>query len=420
MDIRIKLFPYQKQLLVTNEPVVYFRAGRGSGKSFICAFIAVMNLIQGKRIICLAQTNASSREVIAPEIISHLERIVPGQYNYNKGTGKITYKNGVIFLASYESMESLRGFTKISLCICDEVCLAPPDLFTVVAFCMRGEGIKPRIIMASTPRADNWVTSYVRENKIPLITAKTSDNKTISQEQIDLMKKTCIDENAWRREFYGEECEDNTNGTLFTNELLGSVGTYKVNEQKGYAIGIDCSGLGVDNNVIVVRSINKIKKIVTKRVATAAEMCGIVKGLIEEFGRNDLSHIAIDEAYGLDLYNRLTEGGYTAQLVPFGGRADESVYANNRAEMYCNMKKQFEEFGMIGLNEDLKRELNCTRYILSHSNKIQIIPKSEIKLVLGHSPDTADALALTYIQPIIPKMALELQYKQDLEDMRDI
>jgi hypothetical protein len=84
------------------------------------------------------------------------------------------------------------------------------------------------------------------------------------------------------------------------------------------------------------------------------------------------------------------------------------------------MKKQFEEFGMIGLNDDLKRELNCTKYILSNTNKIQIIPKSEIKLVLGHSPDTADALALTYIQPIIPKQALDISYRQDCEDMKDL
>lgn len=420
MDIKIKLFPHQKKLLCSKEPVVYFRAGRGSGKSYICALIATLSLIQGKRVICLAQTNASSREVIVPEILNHLNKIIPGKYSFNKSTGKITYKDGVIFLSSYESMESLRGFTKISLCICDEVALAPPDLFTVISFCMRGEGIKPRIIMASTPRSDNWITQYVKNNNVPIINAKTSDNKTITEEQINVMRATCIDENTWKREFYGEECDDGSAGTLFTNDVLIDCEQVKENTQKGYAIGIDCSGLGVDNNVIVVRSINKIKKVVKKRTATAAEMCGIVKGLIEEFGRGDLSHIAIDEAYGLDLYNRLKEAGYNAQVVPFGGKSSESVYLNNRAEMYCTMKKQFEEFGMIGLNEDMKRELNATRYILSNSNKIQIIPKSEIKLIVGHSPDTADALALTYTQPIVPRALTEYRLRQDREDMRDL
>lgn len=417
--VQYNLFPHQKALFASKDDLIYLRCGRGAGKTFCASLLCAIRLLEQRRIVCLGPNYTQVSEVMIPEILIRLNEMIPGQYR--KGEKKITYKKGAIYFASYESLETLRGFTSISLCVCDEAAMAPPTLFSVISFCMRDlpTNVNGQIVMLSTPRPDNWLTTFVRDNDVTLINAKTSDNKKIKPQEIELMRKTCIDENQWRREFYGEECEDNTNGTLFTNELLGSVGTYKENQQKGYAIGIDCSGLGVDNNVIVVRSINKIKKIVTKRVATAAEMCGIVKGLIEEFGRNDLSHIAIDEAYGLDLYNRLVEGGYTAQLVPFGGRADESVYANNRAEMYCNMKKQFEEFGMIGLNEDLKRELNCTRYILSHSNKIQIIPKSEIKLVLGHSPDTADALALTYIQPIIPKMALEIQYKQDLLDMKD-
>ena len=331
-------------------------------------------------------------------------------------------KPGVIYFASYESLETLRGFTQIALTVCDEACLAPSDLFSVISFCMRDlpKGVSGQIVMLSTPRADNWVTAFCREQKVTIINAKTSDNKRISDEEIELMRKTCLDENQWKREFYGEECEDNTQGVLFSNDFLMGCSKVPENLRKGYAIGIDCSGLGVDNNVIVVRSINKILKTEKIRIATAAELCSRVKCIIEELGKGSLSHIAIDEAYGLDLADRLREAGLKVNVVPFGGKAMENVYSNNRAEMYCTMKKQFEEFGMLGLTEDLKRELNCTRYILNNSNKIQIIPKSDIKLVLGHSPDSADALALTYIQPLVPKEALEIQRRRDELDMRDL
>lgn len=421
--IRFKLFPHQMALFTSKDKIIYLRCGRGAGKTFCAALLCALRLVGGKRIVCLSQTSRQSREVMWVEIIKQLDKIVPGRYKANTGAQKITFgKTGVIYFASYESLETLRGFTQIALTVCDEACLAPADLFSVVSFCMRDlpPGVSGQIIMLSTPRADNWVTSFCREQNVTIINAKTSDNKRISLEEIELMRKTCLDENQWKREFYGEECDDGSEGTLFSNDVLRDCEQVKDNTQKGYAIGIDCSGLGVDNNVIVVRSINKIKKVVKKRTATAAEMCGIVKGLIEEFGRGDLSHIAIDEAYGLDLYNRLKEAGYNAQVVPFGGKASESVYLNNRAEMYCTMKKQFEEFGMIGLNEDMKRELNATRYILSNSNKIQIIPKSEIKLIVGHSPDTADALALTYTQPIVPRAITEYRLRQDREDMRDL
>ena len=83
------------------------------------------------------------------------------------------------------------------------------------------------------------------------------------------------------------------------------------------------------------------------------------------------------------------------------------------------MKKYIEEYGMIGLDNDTKRELNNTHYLLNGSNRIQIIPKSDIKLILGHSPDTADALALTFYQKIMPKLALKAQQIKDYMDMSD-
>lgn len=419
MDIRIKLFPHQKKLLCSKDPVVYFRAGRGSGKSYICAFIAALSLIQGKRVICLAQTNASSREVIVPEILNHLNKIIPGQYYFNKSTGKITYKDGVIFLSSYESMESLRGFTKISLCICDEVALAPPDLFTVISFCMRGEGIEPRIIMASTPRSENWITQYVRKNNIPIVNAKTSDNKTISEEQINLMKATCVDENAWRREFYGEEVDDANGGVIFNADLLTNARKNLYTDSMGYCIGVDCAGLGTDSNIILVRNQNNILEIIDKKVATSAELCSIIRGLILKYGEGLLSHICIDEAFGLGLAERLAENNVSCSTIAFGGSPRNKAYANNRAEMYFNLKKGIETNGLNGLNEELIRELKATKYILNNSNRLQIIPKEDIKTNLGRSPDYADALALTYYQPIIPLEVFESRVKRQSKWMND-
>lgn len=419
--VKYMLFPHQKALFTTNEKIIYLRCGRGAGKTFCAALLCAIRLLQGQRIICLSPTNRNSEEVMLPAIMGRLDQIIPDGYTYKPQAKKIIYKKGVIYFASYESMENLRGFTSISLAVCDEAAMAPPDLFSVLSFTMRDlpENVEGKIVLLSTPRPENWLTTFIKENNVKIISAKTSDNKRIKQSEIDLMKKTCLDENAWRREFYGEECEDNTEGILFSNALLTSCSKVPPQAGIGYAIGVDCSGLGVDNNVIVVRGLNKILKVEKIRIATAAEMCSRIKAIIEEYGKNNLSHIAIDEAYGLDLANRLKEASFTPRLVPFGGKPMNEVYANLRAEMYCNMKKQIEEFGMIGLTEEMKRELTCTKYILSNSNKIQIIPKGDIKLVLGRSPDSADALALTYVQPLIPRESLELQLMRDCEDMSD-
>ena len=389
-------------MLLSKEPILYARMGRGAGKSYTASMLAVMSLLKGKRTLAIAQTSQAIREVLVPEILARLNEIIPGKFKFNQTSNKIVFGKGIIYLGSYESLESLRGYTRISLIILDEAALAPPNIFEVVAFCMRDCDEEPKIRMLSTPRSANWLTEYVKKNNIPVITAKTSDNKIITQKEIELMKKASIDENSWRREFYGDEIDDDTTGVLFTSILLTSAPKFLRRNNDGYAIGIDCSGLGKDSNVIVVRNQNEILEIVEKKVASNSELCSIVRGIIMTHGKGNLSHIAIDEAYGLDLHERLTEAGIIATIVPFGGKAKNPAYANQRAEMYINLKKGIEEYGLKGITEELHRELQATKYILNNNGKIQIIPKDEIKLNIGRSPDAADALALTYIQEIIP------------------
>lgn len=377
-------------------------------------------MLRGEKVICLGQTASAVAEVLAPEILDKLNKIIPGQYSYNKSSHKFQYRNGIIYLQSYESIESIRGYTMISLAILDEAALAPPDVFTILAFCMRGEGIHPRIRMLSTPRSDNWLTRYIADNHIPVIHATTRDNKLISDEQIEIMKRTCVDENSWRREFFGEEVDDDNGGTIFTSDLFSLDTQCHVGmEVPGYCIGIDCSGLGTDSNIILVRSETEILEIVDKKIATAAELASIVRGIIFARGRGMLSHICIDEAYGLDLGNRLEEMGLPVSLIPFGGAPENKAYLNKRAELFFNLKKGLQEHGLKGISEEIRRELQATKYKLSNSNKLQIIAKDEIKLALGRSPDYADALALSFNQPIIPSEALESMQRAVQEAMEE-
>lgn len=402
MNITYKLFPHQKAVITSQEPILYARMGRGSGKSYIASMLAVISLLKGKRTLAIAQTSQAIREVLVPEILARLNEIIPNKYKFNQTSNKIVFGKGIIYLGSYESLESLRGYTRISLIILDEAALAPPNIFEVVAFCMRDCDEEPKIRMMSTPRSANWLTQYVKNNNVPVITAKTSDNKRITEKEIELMKKASIDENSWRREFYGDEIDDETAGVLFSTRLLSNAPKFMQRNNNGYAIGIDCSGLGKDSNVIVVRNQNEILDIVEKKIASNSELCSIVRGLILTHGKANLSHVAIDEAYGLDLHERLSDAGINATIVPFGGKAKNSAYANQRAEMYINLKKGIEEYGLKGITDELYRELQATKYILNNNGKIQLIPKDDIKLNIGRSPDIADALALTYTQDIIP------------------
>lgn len=420
-----KLVAHQKRFLLSDKQTVVLNCGRSSGKTFIASLIAALRVKEGKRLLVWAQDLNRLEQNLLKEIAARLDEMKIS-YSRNFNTHVITCGNGVIYGLSYENIEACRGFTEISIAICDEIALAPPNFFGTMAFCMRGKGITPKIYCMTTPRVGSWWNDFVRKadpNEIEIINANLMsllDKGIITQGTVDLVKSTCLDENMMRQEFYGELIEDTSTGIIFTSDLFNIDSNYHVGvEVPGYCIGIDCSGLGADSNIILVRSETEILEIVDKRIATAAELASIVRGIVFARGRGLLSHICIDEAYGLDLANRLEEDGLPVTLIPFGGTPENKAYANKRSELYFNLKKGLQDHGLKGITDELKRELRATRYKLNSSNKLQIIAKDEIKLNIGRSPDYADALALSFNQPIIPSEALESMQRAVQEAMEE-
>lgn len=374
--------------------------------------MAVIALLEGKRVICLGQNFKAVSEVLMQECINRLYEILkPEEFQVHKGLMKITYKSGTIYFASYETPDAIRGYTEISLAILDEAALADPIIMTILPFCMRGKGIKPKLIMISTPRGNNWLTRFVRENNVPLITATTKDNKFITEEQIALMRKSCVSESAWRREYFGEECDDIDNGTIFTLDMFDKA------PHNGNCITIagDLAGFGVDLNVLVLRKGNTIEKYFKQAIATSKDLYGVIKSWVREYGKENLSAINLDAAYGNALYELLMEtdlAGFV-NLVSFGGAAEEVSYANMRASLYMKTKQFISENGINGVDESGINEFLATKYVLNSREKIQLIPKDEIKIAIGRSPDTADSIALTFFTSDIPRgLGLERQRYQ--------
>lgn len=374
--------------------------------------MAVIALLEGKRVICLGQNFKAVSEVLMQECTNRLYEILkPEEFQIHKGMMKITYKKGVIYFASYETPDAIRGYTEISLAILDEAALADPEIMTILPFCMRGKDIVPKLVMISTPRGQNWLTRFVKENNVPLITATTKDNKFITDEQIALMRKSCVSESAWRREYFGEECEDVDNGTIFTSDMFDNA------PKSGTTITIGCdpSGFGHDLNSLVLRKGNTIEKYHKVQVCAAKDLFAVIKTWIYEYGKSNLSAINLDAAYGSALYELLMSSefaGFT-NLVSFGGSADEASYANQRAQIYMRTKQFINENGLNGVDETAKNEFLATKYILNNRDKIQLIPKEDIKQAIGRSPDTADSIALTFYTTDMPRgLGLERKARQ--------
>ena len=74
---------------------------------------------------------------------------------------------------------------------------------------------------------------------------------------------------------------------------------------------------------------------------------------------------------------------------------DKSAYHDKRAEMYAYAKVWFKRGASVPNNDDFIKELRMIKYN-PNSPKFRLVEKDEIKKSLKHSPDIADAFALTF------------------------
>ena len=89
--------------------------------------------------------------------------------------------------------------------------------------------------------------------------------------------------------------------------------------------------------------------------------------------------------------------------VGFAEAALDRQYANRRAEMYFLMAQWVKAGGALPDIPELVAELTQTTYTIK-GDQFLLEPKKLIKQKIGRSPDRADALALTFAEPVAPRV----------------
>lgn len=99
--------------------------------------------------------------------------------------------------------------------------------------------------------------------------------------------------------------------------------------------------------------------------------------------------------------DRLRQLGYHCIDIGFGNKADdERLYANKATEMWSRMRQWMIEGGSIRDDPELETELTSREYQHDKRDRLELEAKKEMKKRIGHSPDGADALALTFAQHV--------------------
>ena len=118
--------------------------------------------------------------------------------------------------------------------------------------------------------------------------------------------------------------------------------------------------------------------------------------------------IFVDETggYGAGVVDDMRRRQFPVLGVQFGGKPNDPRYYDKRSEMLFELCNWIKAGGALAPDAELKQELCALRYVYQ-GDKFRVVPKEIIKKEIGRSTDKADALALTFAQPVqaLPRMA---------------
>jgi hypothetical protein len=173
----------------------------------------------------------------------------------------------------------------------------------------------------------------------------------------------------------------------------------KVESQSTLVIGLDPARKGDDRTAIIRRRGRRAYGLETHYNIDTMELAGIMKRIIE---KEQPKRVCIDcIGIGAGVVDRLHELGYTDIVmgVNVATKAEEpAIYKNCRAELWDMMRGWFIQDMPVEIpdSDELQTDLCGLGYKYDSSDRLQIEAKEDAKKRGLLSPDTSDALMLTF------------------------
>lgn len=173
----------------------------------------------------------------------------------------------------------------------------------------------------------------------------------------------------------------------------------KVESEANLVIGLDPARKGDDRTAVIRRRGRRAYNLETHYNIDTMQLAGLIKRIIE---KEHPKRVCIDcIGIGAGVVDRLHELGYTDIVigVNVATRAEESdKYKNCRAELWDRMREWLIQDMPVEIpdSDELQTDLCGLGYKYDSSDKLQIEGKEDAKKRGLLSPDTSDALMLTF------------------------
>lgn len=405
-DIEIDLsglLPHQRKLIKSKARKSCLICGRGAGKSYACASLALLYLLHGRNVLIGGTTHDNLHDTLFAEIKRiAMEWEIYDLITWRESPMSLEIGQAHVWFGFYQAVESVRGYSRVGLIILDEMFLAPASILATWGPCCRNSGCKTRIVGATTPRGGSLWNIAMSDPKCDweIISAKSTDNTHITDDEMQLILSEIKTKEMYDQEILGIISTDLGNSAIiklseFPNEPSGIIS----NDTRVIA-GFDAGeGVERDSSAFFKRRGNEVLEM-WKLNGIDHEKC--VRLISESNRRLHIDELNMDAAFSSYEYNVLKyEINCTqihfAQAAPEEFRKD---YANMRAYMWFGLADGVRNGLYVDgfdLAPELKRQMCSTTWLRDNTGRLLLVKKEDLRAALKMSPDIGDAAALTYV-----------------------
>ena len=276
---------------------------------------------------------------------------------------------------SGENPEAILGLSEIDILVIDEAAYICEEAYQYASDRMRGGKYPTMVRLISSPQsmsAENWFSDIVLKNPDCVVKASALDNPFTS----DKFKQGLKDR-------YGE------GSNLYRQQVLGEIFDFDVASQivmrkdfvqarlqadkPGYWMGADfAGGVGADSDVFLI-----------------SDSAGYVEDVWDAY----LNTQAKVGAMSI-LHTKYNPSGFFGDCTGgYGNGAIDLAKAKGITKMYIELAQDIRNGYFVP--PEIQKELLAIQATVDKRGRISLVPKELTKKILGHSPDRADALALS-------------------------
>jgi len=386
-------------------------SGHGIGKSALLSWLVIWYMMtrEGAQIPCTAPTSDQIHDVLWKEIAVWINRMpewAKGTLSWSTGYIRATESPETWFArartARKEAPEALAGIHGDHVMfIIDEASGVPEEIFKTAEGALTGENVL--VVMTSNPTrllGYFYDSHHAEKEHWQTFQFNSTDSPLVDSEYVERIKRK-----------HGEESDE------YRIRVLGMFPAEDAIDDKGYVpllterdintapsrplvgqvwLGVDPSGEGVDTTTWVARDDFGAQVLAEEHISNPKSIAQKTMTLMELMGIPQEKVMVDNFGAGANVAQELAMANIRCRAVNVNAPAsDKERYINKRAEAFWRLREWLNNGGELVTHETWK-ELLTIRYRRQLSGKIQMMSKQDMRKDGYPSPNTADALMLTF------------------------